>query len=66
MTKSTAPNLSAMIDDMTDNLKFYPRDVISGIANEPGDQFTAMFMGYRRRFQVTENHGYCWFAKLLN
>jgi len=37
-------------------IKFFPKDVISGEANKPGDKFTAFFITGERQFEVMADH----------
>lgn len=44
-------------------IKFFQKDVISGLANKPGDKFSAAFMGQRVLFVVIEINRSCIFAE---
>ena len=53
------------LDSLLSNLKFFPHDVISGKYAKIGDKFTANFMGFKTKFQVTEVHDGFVMAKAL-
>lgn len=46
------------------DIKFFPRDVLTGSTAKVGDTFTAEFFGGPRAFTVTEHYG-AWFMAEL-
>lgn len=66
MTKPTDDIFAAMARDMMSNVKFFPRDVISGRADAVGDTFTAFFMTGNKKFRVTSHQGDVFYAEKVS
>ncbi len=56
---------AGVIDQMLANVKFFPRDVITGRADAVGDVFTAFFMTGAREFRVTSHNGDVFYAEAI-
>ena len=63
MTSLTNDILATMAREMLSNVKFFPRDVVSGRADAVGDEFTAFFWTGNRKFRVTAHHGKLFYAE---
>ena len=50
---------------MLDYVKFFNKDIISGVANEVGDKFTAFFMIGEMNFTVIEVHDGFFYGKAV-
>ena len=49
-------------------IKFFPRDIVSGKADAPGDKFTAFFIDGDHEFEVMDEglSRQCFFATLVS